>query len=112
MSAQNDKNRVIIFDSTLRDAEQSPGASLNVTEKVEVAQQLARLGVDVIEAGFPVSSPVQFESVQRVSRQVKGPVIAGLARTVVKDIDVAAELLALFAQSLGPDDDFTPSTGR
>ncbi len=84
---------VIIFDSTLRDAEQSPGASLNVPEKVEIAHQLARLGVDVIEAGFPISSPVQFEAVQRIAREVHGPVIAGLARTIKKDIDSAAEAL-------------------
>jgi len=87
------KGRVYIFDTTLRDAEQSPGASLNTAEKVEVAQQLARLGVDIIEAGFPVSSPVQFEAVQRVAREVKGPVIAGLARTVLKDIDAAGAAL-------------------
>jgi 2-isopropylmalate synthase len=88
------KNHVVIFDSTLRDAEQSPGASLNVGEKVEIAHQLAQLNVDIIEAGFPVSSPVQFEAVQRISREVEGPVICGLARTVKKDIDSAAEALS------------------
>ncbi len=90
--SRNDE-QVIIFDSTLRDAEQSPGASLSVNEKLEVAQQLARLGVDIIEAGFPVSSPGQFEAVQLISRQVQGPVIAGLARTIAKDIDAAARAL-------------------
>lgn len=94
MSAQgNNKEKVVIFDSTLRDAEQSPGASLNQSEKLEIAHQLAKLGVDVIEAGFPVSSPVQFKAVQQISREVKGPVIAGLARTVRKDIDSAADAL-------------------
>jgi len=91
MSVVNDY--VIIFDSTLRDAEQSPGASLSVSEKLEIAHQLARLGVDVIEAGFPVSSPVQFEAVQRIAREVNGPVIAALARTVIGDIDSAAQAL-------------------
>ena len=86
-------DRVVIFDTTLRDAEQSPGASLNVDEKVEIAHQLARLGVDVIEAGFPVSSPVQFEAVNRIAREVSGSVIAGLARTVAKDIESAAKAL-------------------
>lgn len=87
------KDYVVIFDSTLRDAEQSPGASLNENEKLEVAHQLARLGVDVIEAGYPVSSPVQFDAVKRISSEVRGPIIAGLARTVKKDIDAAAEAL-------------------
>lgn len=94
MTAKIEKNdRVVIFDTTLRDAEQSPGASLNVAEKVEVAHQLARLGVDIIEAGYPVSSPVQFEAVRRIAEEIPGPVIAGLARTVAKDIDAAAQAL-------------------
>ncbi len=88
------KNHVKIFDTTLRDAEQSPGASLNVPEKIEIAHQLARLNVDIIEAGFPVSSPVQFEAVQKISEQVEGPVICGLARTIEKDIESAAEALS------------------
>src|SRR5690242_2394667 len=85
----SDENRVHIFDTTLRDGEQSPGISLNTQEKVEIAQQLARLGVDVIEAGFPITSPGDFEAVQEISRNVDGPVIAGLARTHVADIDAA-----------------------
>ena len=91
--AQNGKqtDRVYIFDTTLRDGEQSPGISLNVAEKLEIAQQLARLGVDVIEAGFPVTSPGDFEAVQTISRTVQGPVITGLARTHVGDIDAAYE---------------------
>ncbi len=84
-----DPNRVLIFDTTLRDGEQSPGISLNTHEKLEIAQQLARLGVDVIEAGFPITSPGDFEAVEAIARQVEGPVIAGLARTHVADIDAA-----------------------
>jgi 2-isopropylmalate synthase len=86
---RDDANRVRIFDTTLRDGEQSPGISLNVPEKVEIAHQLARLGVDIIEAGFPITSPGDFESVQQIARSVDGPVIAGLARTNVQDIDAA-----------------------
>jgi 2-isopropylmalate synthase len=84
-----DPNRVLIFDTTLRDGEQSPGISLNTAEKLEIAHQLARLGVDVIEAGFPITSPGDFEAVQAISREVEGPMIAGLARTHVQDIDAA-----------------------
>jgi 2-isopropylmalate synthase len=80
-------NRVLIFDTTLRDGEQSPGISLNKQEKLEIAHQLARLGVDIIEAGFPITSPGDFESVQAIAREVEGPVICGLARTVKQDID-------------------------
>ncbi len=88
-----DSRRVIIFDTTLRDGEQSPGATLNIEEKVEIAKQLARLGVDVIEAGFAISSPGDFESVQRIAREVKGPIIASLARVRKQDIDRAWEAL-------------------
>src|SRR5947209_8342325 len=84
-----DPNRVLIFDTTLRDGEQSPGISLNTQEKLEIAQQLARLQVDVIEAGFPITSPGDFEAVQAISRTVEGPVITALARTHVADIDAA-----------------------
>ncbi len=82
-------DRVQIFDTTLRDGEQSPGISLNTHEKVEIAQQLARLGVDVIEAGFPITSPGDFEAVESIARQVEGPVICGLSRTHKADIDAA-----------------------
>jgi len=82
-------NRLIIFDTTLRDGEQSPGASLNVEEKVEIAHQLARLGVNVVEAGFPIASPGDFEAVSQIARKVKGPQICGLARCVKGDIDAA-----------------------
>ncbi|MDD2710355.1 MAG: 2-isopropylmalate synthase [Verrucomicrobiae bacterium] len=87
----NDK--VLIFDTTLRDGEQCPGASMNLRQKLEVARQLARLGVDIIEAGFPVISEGDFESVKTVATQVRGPIIAGLARCVPKDIDAAAAAL-------------------
>jgi 2-isopropylmalate synthase len=86
-----DENRVLIFDTTLRDGEQSPGISLNTQEKLEIAQQLARLGVDVIEAGFPITSPGDFDAVQEISRNVEGPVICALARTAAGDIDRAWE---------------------
>src|SRR4051794_644375 len=86
---RDDADRVRIFDTTLRDGEQSPGISLNKQEKLEIAHQLARLGVDVIEAGFPITSPGDFESVQAIAREVEGPVICGLARTSVQDIDAA-----------------------
>lgn len=80
-----------IFDSTLRDGEQSPGASLTVNEKLIIAEQLSKLGVDVIEAGFPVASPGDFEAVKLIARSVEGPVICGLARAVEKDIDCCWE---------------------
>ena len=89
--AVSDANRVHIFDTTLRDGEQSPGISLNTSEKVEIATQLAKLGVDVIEAGFPVTSPGDFEAVERIAREVEGPVICGLARAQKGDIDAAWE---------------------
>src|SRR2546426_2645191 len=88
-NARNEEDRVLIFDTTLRDGEQSPGISLNRQEKLEIAHQLARLGVDVIEAGFPITSPGDFESVQAIAREVEGPVICGLARTSKQDIDAA-----------------------
>jgi 2-isopropylmalate synthase len=88
------RNRVDIFDTTLRDGEQSPGASLNVDEKVRIAQQLEKLGVDIIEAGFPISSPGDFEAVQRITAAVGDSVIiCGLTRARQKDIEVAWEAL-------------------
>jgi 2-isopropylmalate synthase len=86
---QHDDQRVILFDTTLRDGEQSPGISLNTAEKLEIAQQLARLGVDVIEAGFPITSPGDFAAVETIARQVEGPVIAGLARAHAADVEAA-----------------------
>jgi 2-isopropylmalate synthase len=81
--------KVIIFDTTLRDGEQCPGAAMNLREKLEIARQLARLNVDVIEAGFPVISDGDFASVHQIATEVKGPIIAGLARCNPKDIDAA-----------------------
>ena len=86
---RDDADRVRIFDTTLRDGEQSPGISLNKAETVEIALQLARLGVDIIEAGFPITSPGDFEAVQAIAREVHGPVICGLARTGKQDIEAA-----------------------
>lgn len=86
-------NRVYIFDTTLRDGEQVPGCQLNTIEKIEVARQLEKLGVDVIEAGFPVSSPGDFNSVVEISKAVTNPIICALTRAVKKDIEVAADSL-------------------
>ena len=89
--------KIYIFDTTLRDAEQVPGCQLNTIEKIEVARQLEKLGVDIIEAGFPVSSPGDFNSVVEISKAVTNPTICALTRAVKKDIEVAAEALK-FAQ--------------
>jgi 2-isopropylmalate synthase len=86
-------DRLIIFDTTLRDGEQSPGASMNLAEKLEIAHALRDLGVDIIEAGFPIASPGDFEAVQAIAREVEGPVICGLARCNAADIDRAWEAL-------------------
>ena len=93
MVTQVNKDRVIIFDTTLRDGEQSPGASMNLSEKLVIARKLADLGVDVIEAGFPIASPGDFEAVQAIARAVQGPTIAGLARSQQGDIDRAWQAL-------------------
>ena len=85
--------KVYTFDTTLRDAEQVPGCQLNTIEKIEVARQLEKLGVDIIEAGFPISSPGDFNSVVEISKAVTQPTICALTRAVEKDIDCAAEAL-------------------
>jgi len=85
--------KIYIFDTTLRDGEQVPGCKLNTTEKVELAQQLEALGVDIIEAGFPISSPGDFHSVEEIARIVKDVTVCGLTRAVQKDIEVAAQAL-------------------
>jgi len=85
--------QVFIFDTTLRDGEQVPGCKLNTTEKVELALKLEALGVDIIEAGFPISSPGDFESVNQISKVIKNATVCGLTRAVQKDIEVAAEAL-------------------
>jgi 2-isopropylmalate synthase len=87
----NMSRKIHVFDTTLRDGEQVPGAKLNRKQKIEIAQQLAKLGVDVIEAGFPCSSPEDLRAVRAVSEEVRGPIIAGLARAVPEDIDAAWE---------------------
>ena len=88
-----DVGRVLFFDTTLRDGEQAPGIALTKAEKVEIAEQLARLKVDVIEAGFAISSDGEFDAVREIATSVKGPVIASLARVVAGDIERAAEAL-------------------
>jgi len=86
--------RITIFDTTLRDGEQSPGIALQPNEKAEIAEQLERLGADVIEAGFAISSPGDFEGIRAVARAVTGPTVAALARTRKEDVDAAAEAVA------------------
>src|SRR5215212_7395573 len=86
-------NKVFIFDTTLRDGEQVPGCKLNTKEKLELALQLESLGVDIIEAGFPISSPGDFESVSQIARIIKNATVCGLSRAVQKDIEVAAQAL-------------------
>ncbi len=95
MSDKSDKSdkRVLIFDTTLRDGEQAPGCSMNLEEKLVLAKQLAKLGVDVIEAGFPIASDGDFEAVRLVAQEVQGPIICGLARTSFADIDRVWEAL-------------------
>lgn len=88
-----ENRKVLIFDTTLRDGEQVPGCKLNTPEKIEIALELERLGVDVIEAGFPISSPGDFRSVVEISKNVSQPIICGLSRAVKKDIETAAEAL-------------------
>jgi len=90
-----DKDKILIFDTTLRDGEQSPGISLNTREKLEIAEQLSRLGVDVIEAGFPITSKGDFEAVKEISSKVEGPTVAALARAVSGDIEEAAKALGV-----------------
>src|SRR3989339_2142399 len=92
-------DKIIIFDTTLRDGEQAPGASLNQKEKLEIAFSLEKLGVDVIEAGFPVSSPGDFEAVEMVARNIKGSRICALARAIPKDIDIAYQATKKARQS-------------
>lgn len=87
------KQKIFIFDTTLRDGEQSPGAKLNTAQKIELAKQLEKLGVDIIEAGFPISSPGDFQSVVAISRVIKNSVVCGLTRAVKGDIDAAVKAL-------------------
>lgn len=87
------KNKIYVFDTTLRDGEQTPGVSLNINEKLEIAKQLQVLGVDIIEAGFPFASKGDFEAVKAIAQNIRGPIITGLARTSKADIDTAWEAL-------------------
>jgi 2-isopropylmalate synthase len=89
-----DGDHIVVFDTTLRDGEQSPGAALNVSEKLEIAHALEELGVDIIEAGFPISSPGDFRAVQRISQEMRTCVVCGLTRANRKDIDAAVEALS------------------
>src|ERR1043166_7100250 len=86
-----DKNRVIIFDTTLRDGEQSPGAAMNLEEKLRIAHVLEDLGVDVIEAGFPIASPGDFQAVHQIAKKIKNSTVCGLARAAKADIERVAE---------------------
>ncbi|MFH0939116.1 MAG: 2-isopropylmalate synthase [Planctomycetota bacterium] len=92
-SSPNTSHKIIIFDTTLRDGEQSPGASMNREEKLQIARALMRLKVDVIEAGFPIASPGDFDAVKAIAEELDGPIIAGLARSLEKDIKIAAEAI-------------------
>ncbi|MCK5327020.1 MAG: 2-isopropylmalate synthase, partial [Candidatus Latescibacteria bacterium] len=87
-------DKIVIFDTTLRDGEQAAGSRLGAKEKLEIAHQLARLKVDVMEVGFPISSPEDFEAVQLISEEVEGPIITGLSRAVAADIDACGNALA------------------
>jgi len=91
--ARADKDRVVIFDTTLRDGEQCPGATMTFEEKLEVAELLDEMGVDIIEAGFPIASQGDFDSVKEIARRAKNAVICGLSRAQFKDIDACAEAL-------------------
>ena len=93
MTTETDPNRIVIFDTTLRDGEQSPGASMNLEEKVRIAQVLEEMGVDVIEAGFPISSPGDFEAVHAIAKQIRTSTVCGLARAVRSDIEKVAEAI-------------------
>ena len=95
--------KIIIFDTTLRDGEQSPGASLTIQEKLIVAKQLSKLGVDVIEAGFPIASQGDFEAVKLIAKEVKGPIICGLARTKKEDLGSSLEVQGEFYDCPGTD---------
>src|SRR4249920_206325 len=93
MTTDTDPHRILIFDTTLRDGEQSPGAAMNLEEKLRIADMLEELGVDIIEAGFPISSNGDFEAVFEISKLAQRAVVCGLARAGLKDIDRAAEAI-------------------
>ena len=89
-----DKNKIIVFDTTLRDGEQSPGASMNTEEKIQIGLQLERLGVDVMEAGFAAASPGDFDAINQIAKQVNSIKVASLARALERDIKAAADAIA------------------
>ena len=89
----NDKEKVYIFDTTMRDGEQSPGASMSVEEKIQISRVFDEMGIDIIEAGFPISSPGDFEAVSEISKSVKNSIPCGLSRALKKDIDACHESL-------------------
>ena len=89
----SDKDRVVIFDTTLRDGEQCPGATMTLEEKLEVAELLDEMGVDIIEAGFPIASEGDFEAVHEIAKRTKNAVVCGLSRAAFKDIDRCAEAI-------------------
>ena len=88
-----DKNRIIIFDTTMRDGEQSPGASMSLEEKIQISRVFDELGIDIVEAGFPIASPGDFEAVTAISKILKNSIPAGLSRHTKKDIDACYEAL-------------------
>src|SRR5437867_3146649 len=90
---RKERDRVVIFDTTLRDGEQCPGATMTFDEKLEVAEILDEMGVDIIEAGFPIASQGDFDSVQEISRRAKNAVVCGSARAQMKDIDTCADAI-------------------
>ena len=90
----NEMRRIVVLDTTLRDGEQAPGCSMNLPEKIEVAKRLERLGVDIIEAGFPASSPGDLEAVKAIAEKIKNCTVAALCRCLEKDIDAAKKALA------------------
>ncbi|HZR11084.1 MAG TPA: 2-isopropylmalate synthase, partial [Myxococcales bacterium] len=94
MEVNQGNDRVFVFDTTLRDGEQAPGASMNLAQKLTVARALASLGVDIMEVGFPVASPGDFQAVEAISRQVEGPIICALARANRPDVDAALKALS------------------
>src|SRR6201996_9039060 len=93
MTPAADKSRIIIFDTTLRDGEQSPGAAMNIEEKLRIAHILEELGVDVMEAGFPIASKGDFEAVHEIAKVIKKSTVCGLARAQVNDIERAGEAI-------------------
>ncbi|RLA69146.1 MAG: 2-isopropylmalate synthase, partial [Epsilonproteobacteria bacterium] len=88
------KETIIIFDTTLRDGEQSPGASMNTEEKIQIAAQLERLGVDIIEAGFAAASPGDFDAIDKISQRVRNSTVCSLARAIDADVKAAGEAIA------------------